>query len=472
LSQDQDAGGALLAVDSGTSGCRVAAFDLQGRLLAEHATEYRPHLGPGGRVEQPLADVEAAMLAGLRAVADHLGGPRPLALAVDAQLGVVLHDREGRPLGEALTWQDRRADPEAVWLEETFGRERIYEMTGRRPSGEQMGPQLRWFAQHEPERHARIGHVLSLKDHLVWRLTGQVVTDVTHASYSLLADVRANRWQPDLLTAMAVRPETLPPIQAATNVAGDLRREFAVATGLPEGLPVAVGGPDGSVGCLGAGLTLPGVAVDVAGSSDVVFVLVDRPLSVPEARLVQNAFLVPGLWAVGGPTGLTGGCLDWFVQTFPPPGDPAQSVYERTENAVCDVPPGSGGLRVSPNLTGSRTPDWDAGARGSIAGIAPTHGWGHFARAIMEGTAAQVAEIVAIAAAAGATVTEVRLAGGGARSAVWRQIRAEALGRPLRVLTGGSLAGSAMIAGVAAGVFASLPEAALAFESAQRVRPR
>ncbi|MCD6028892.1 MAG: xylulokinase [Thermomicrobiales bacterium] len=460
--------GALLAVDAGTSGCRVAAFELVGRLLHEHAVPYRPRLGPGGRAEQPLADVESAMLTGLGAVAGLLGGRQPVALAVDAQLGLVLHNRAGMPLEDALTWQDRRAEAQAARIEVSFGQEHLYGITGRRASGEQIGPQLRWFADHAPECHARIGRAFTLKDHLVWRLTGQVATDVTHASYSLLANVHQNRWQPELLEAARVKPEMLPPIRAATEVAGPLRREIAATTGLPAGLPVAVGSSDGSVGCLGAGLTMPGVAVNVAGSSDVVFVLVDRLVAMPEARLVQNAFLVPGLWAVGGPTGLTGGCLDWFVETFPPPGDPALSAYERTEVAVAAVPGGSDGLRFYPNLTGSRTPDWDAGARGRIDGITPKHGWGHFARAIMEGAAAQVSEIVSIAEAAGARVDEVRLVGGGACSPEWRKIRAATLRRPVRVVEGGSLAGSAMIAGVAAGFFPSLTEAATAFEATRQ----
>jgi xylulokinase len=455
----------LLAIDAGTSGCRVAAFDLGGQVLHEHAVSYRPELGPDGRAEQPLSVVEAAMMAGLRAVASRLDHRRPLAVAVDAQLGLVVHDSDGHPLGDALTWQDRRAEAQARWLIDTFGRDQLYEITGRRPSGEQIGPQIRWLADHDPERHARISCVLTIKDHLVWRLTGQLATDVTHASYSLLADVRANRWETNLLEAMAVTPRMLPPIRAAVEVAGGLREEVAAETWLPADLPVAVGGPDGSVGCLGAGLTMPGVAVDVAGSSDVVFVLVDRPLSVPEARLVQNAFLVPGLWAVGGPTGLTGGCLDWFVETFPPPGDPARSAYERTEAAVSAIPSGSGGLSFFPNLTGGRAPDWDTSTRGKIMGISPEHDWGHFARAIMEGAAAQASEIAALAEAAGATVEEVRLVGGGVRSAVWRQIRATALGRPVQIVEGGSLSGSAMIAGVAAGVFGSLAEASAAFEA-------
>ena len=458
----------LLAIDAGTSGCRVAAFDLGGQMLHEHAVSYRPELGPNGHAEQPLSVVEAAMMAGLRAVASRLDHRRPLAVAVDAQLGLVVHDSDGLPLGDALTWQDRRAEAQARWLIDTFGRDQLYEITGRRPSGEQIGPQIRWFADHDPERHARINRVLTIKDHLVWQLTGQVATDVTHASYSLLADVRANRWEASLLEAMAVTPEMLPPIRAAVEVAGGLQGEIAAETGLPVSLPVAVGGPDGSVGCLGAGLTMPGVAVDVAGSSDVVFVLVDRPLAVPEARLVQNAFLVPGLWAVGGPTGLTGGCLDWFLEAFPPPGDPARPAYERTEAAVSAVPAGSGGLSFFPNLTGSRAPDWDTSMRGRIMGIGPDHGWGHFARAIMEGAAAQAGQIVALAEAAGATVEEVRLVGGGVRSAAWREIRATALGRPVQIVEGGSLSGSAMIAGVAAGVFGSLAEAAAAFEATRK----
>ena len=458
---------ALLAVDAGTSGCRTAAFDGQGRLLHEHAVPYQPRLGPDGRAEQPLDVVEEAMVAGLRAVAGRLGSRRPLALAADAQLGLVLHDADGCPLGDALTWQDHRADAEAARLGATLGRDWLYEVTGRRPSGEQVGPKIRWFADHEPARHARIRHLLSLKDHLVWRLTGQYVTDVTHASYSLLADIRANRWQPDLLAAMAVSPEMLPPIRSAGDVAGGLRREIAAAVGLPAGLPVAVGGSDGSVGCLGAGLTRPGVAVDVAGTSDVVFILADRPLLDPEARLVRNAFLIPGLWSIGGPTGLTGGCLEWFIEAFPPPGDPARSPYERMEAAVAAVPAGSEGLRIFPNLSGSRAPGWDPTARGAITGLTPTHGWGHFARAIMEGVAAQVAEIVSLAEAAGAHVDEVRLVGGGSRSATWRQIRAQALGRSLHVVEGGSLTGSAMIAGITAGRYGSLGQAAAAFETAR-----
>jgi xylulokinase len=243
-------------------------------------------------------------------------------------------------------------------------------------------------------------------------------------------------------------------VRPGDSLAGGVTAAAAAATGLPVGTPVAVGGPDGTVGGIGGGLTRPGVAVDVMGTTDVIFACTDTAPRIGDGDLVVNAYPSGGLWSIGGPMAATGGVLAWMSRIL------GTGIATLTHEAGL-VPPGSLGLVFVPTLAGSRTPHWNLAERGRMSGLALDHAPAHLFRAAMEGTAFEVAELFRAFEVRKLDISEVRAVGGGTENAVWLDIRAAILKRPLVIpeVTEASALGSAMLAAVGIGAFANLEEA-------------
>jgi sugar (pentulose or hexulose) kinase len=410
----------VLTVDVGTSAARVSAVSLTGELLAVARMPCQPQLA-GDRC---VLDAEAlwADLAGLiRGVTDRAGAPA--ALGVACQLGLVLADDALAPTAPAILWPDRRAVAEAVELDRILGGSAV---AGRRISPEHTGPRLRWIARHEPETWARTRWVLSLKDFVVAKLTGQVTTDATSASYTLLFDVRNRAWSPDLLTAAECPLTRLPRVLGAHEPAGGIGPEIAPALGvragtrwrsadpMERGRPRLRGRPRRAHRrrCREHGCASPPV----------------RPSHLrPRGRSILNAFLLPRLWTVGGPTGLTGGAAAWLSGVLGYVS--VEDAYQALGAAAAGIAPGAGGVTFHTALSGERFPTWSTGAAGSLGGLRPEHTPAHLLRAAEEGAVFTVRDGLDAIAALGIDVGEIRVSGGVTRLRTAMQLRANVLRR-------------------------------------------
>jgi sugar (pentulose or hexulose) kinase len=446
----------VLAVDVGTSAARVSAVSLAGEVLTAARSPSHPQVAG----ERCVLDAHALWsdLTGLiRQVTAQAGAP--VAVGVASQLGMVLADDAFDPVAPAFLWPDRRAGAEAAELDGLLG---SLAVAGRRASPELTGPRLRWVVRHEPGTWARTRWVLSLKDFIVARLTGRVATDATSASYTLLFDVRDRGSSADLLAAVEVPAGRLPPVLGAHEPCGAVGREVAAATGLPAGTPVAVGGPDGSVAALGSGAVRAGLTVDVAGSTDVLLHLCERPILDPDRRSILNAFLLPGLWAVGGPTGLTGGAAAWLSGVLG--YDSVEAAYRDLGPAAAGIAPGAVGVTFHTALSGERFPTWSAGRAGQVSGLRPEHTAAHLLRAAEEGAAFVVREGLEALAALGVEVGEIRVSGGVTRQPAAMQLRADVLRRRLVGVTNpeATTIGTAMLAAVCSGAHPTIDPAAAA----------
>ncbi len=482
LKAQPDPRGHVLAIDVGTSVVRVSAVSLTGEVLASVRAACRPEVSGDFavldaealwtdlcRLLREIADaVEPADAGGEGEVEPAAGGPgeiagfgRPVALGVSCLISSILVDEALNPVAPAILWSDRRASAEAAELDLALGA-RAGELAGRRPSPELLAPRLRWMARHQPAAWARARWAVTLKDWVVARLTGVVVTDPTSASYSLLFDVHRRAWSPELCAAADVPIERLPPVRHADESAGGLTAEAAAATGLPAGLPVTVGGPDGSVATLGCGAVRAGVTCDVAGTTDVVLHAADHPVTDPQRRVILNAGLLPGIWTVGGPTGLTGGALPWLAGVLG--FGSVEAAYAALAGDLAAVGPGAGGVTVHTTLSGERFPTWATGSTGSIAGLRPEHGPAHLLRAAEEGAAFAVREGLDAMAGLGLEIGEVRICGGLARRADAMQQRADAWNRPVVGVSNpeATTLGAAMLAAVCGGAFPTVDAAAAA----------
>lgn len=452
---------ALLAIDAGSSRTRVTLLSTRGRTLASVAAAAAPP--PAGRPRGGEAVLAGGEL--WRQVAQLVrelptDGVEVAGIGVAAQLGVVLVDERGAAVDEALLWPDGRAAREADELMRRIGP--LRDLIGRPVSAELPASKALWWARHRPEAVAAARWLLPVKDFLTMQLTGESVTDETHASYSGWFDVAARAYSDELVERSGVDARLLPPVRGAAEAAGALRAAAAGALGLPSGIPVAVGAPDGTAGALGAGAVAPGATVDVAGTTDVLLSVVGEPRWDSEQRAVLNAYALPGRWVLGGPTGMTGGAVEWVARLLGFAS--ASDAFERLATEAMALPPGAGGVRFDPALSGSRFPLWDGAERGMLAGLAPHHTPAHVLRAAHEGAAFVVLEGIDAVRAAGAAVEEVTIVGGVARRPELVRLRGELWDLPVRAAADGEATtiGTAMLAGIAAGVFADADSAGAA----------
>jgi xylulokinase len=459
--QEQDP--LLLGIDIGTSGGRALLFEPTGRPVAQASRAWSPHLP---RPEWAELDAEAVWKA-LGLLLQELAGRVPLhrvaGVGISAQLTTLFLDAMGSPVLPAIPWLDRRAAAEAAEIQGAAGQGRLAEVAGRRAAPERPAAIVRWMQRHEPAAWERTAAISTVKDFLVLRLTGTLATDEPNASYSLLFDVGEKRWDPDLCRLADVDPPRLPHVIPSPAVVGKIREPVARETGLPAGTPVVAGGPDGTLATLGAGLTTPGMAADVAGTTDVVFACLARPRMDPSGGLVTNAHACPGQWVLGGPTTTTGGALTWFAEHIAGTTD-----YPALDREAAEIAPGSDGLLCLPALVGERTPLWDPQARGAFVGLTLGHRRGHLVRALLEGGACVVRRVLLAIVSLGERVEEVRLVGGAAGSDLTAQIRADVLGLPIRRMPvrEASALGAAILAAVGAGLFPKVPRAARAMTGA------
>jgi sugar (pentulose or hexulose) kinase len=444
--------GALLAVDVGGSGIRGVVLDPPDTV--RHFVSRRGQSGRA-RFDPELTWLSVASI--IRELTRR--APRISAVGLTAHLATVLINSDGRPTAPAMSWRDNSAWREAAELLAALGPD-LESITGRPPTAEAAAARMRRLATSDPVGLSRVRWLLSLKDYLVYRLTGLPFTDPASASYTQLFDVRKGKWSRDIAEACGVAMAVLPSIRPAVAKAGWVTAAAARVTGLAPGTPVAVSGPDGSTGVLGTGAVQAGFTSDIAGTTDVLLHVTDVPPDRVGHGLALNAYLLDGLWALGGPTGLTGGGLEWLAATLG--HESAQAAYRTLGGSLDVADPGN--LMIRTTLTGRRLPSWDSEMRGRIDGISEGHGPAHLMRAAEEGGIFEVRLGLDALRAAGAEITTVVVAGGGGAAVRSLQLRANAWGLQVGTAHDGraSLRGAALSAAVAGGMFPDVPSAVAA----------
>jgi xylulokinase len=420
---------ALIGIDVGTTGVKAIAVSASGEVLerVEHAYPLsEPH--PGWSEQDP----DDWVLAARQAIAD-LGSPEEM-IGVSGQMhGLVCLDARGEVLRPAILWNDQRTQQQCAEIEERVGFERLVELTGNRALPGFTAPKLLWVRQHERDVYARIAHVLLPKDYVRFRLTGELVADVTDASGTLLLDVGARRWSDEMMAALEIPGEWLPEVRESVQAAG---------------------AGDQAAGALGVGVVGPGTLSVVLGTSGVVFAALPQFERDPEGRAHSFCHAVPGTWHVMGVMLSAAASLAWARDLFDRP-------YEELLAEAEETPAGADGVLFAPYLTGERTPHADPAVRGALLGLARGHGRGVVVRSVLEGVAFGLRDSLELLRGLGVEPRLGRVSGGGARSRLWCQIVSSVVGVPLELTAAeeGAAYGAALLAGVNAGVFADVHEA-------------
>lgn len=447
----------VIGIDVGTTAAKVVGFEVldpsrsgdpEAGLSTRHlqrwtAQQEYPLVRPqsGWRVQ----DVDIVLDAMLRSLADvvaQLDGAEVLALSVSSAMhGLVALDDADRPLTPIVTWADARAREVARELRATPLAASLHRRSGTPVHSMSPLTKLRWFSQHEPELTRSARSWVGLKDVVLLALTGQLVTELSSASGTGLLSIEHRAWDVEALDLAGVRPDQLPPIRS-TTASLPLSRGTASRVGLPAGTPVVLGAGDGPLGNLGTGAIRPGIAGLSLGTSGALRLVVDGPRSDPSGRLFCYA-LTDDAWVVGTAISNGGAVVRWAGSVFAAerPGstpDPSRlPVGDAEVLALAEqVEPGSEGLVMLPFLLAERGPLWDADLRGAFLGIRQHHTRGHFVRAAVEGVAFQLATVLDGLDDV-TPVSAIRATGGVFRSALWREVLAGALARPL-VVTGGA----------------------------------
>jgi xylulokinase len=442
----------VVGLDVGTTGVKAIAVEPDGAVAGVAERGYPLSTPRAGWSEQDPEDWWHATLVVLGALREQLGPAAIAGIGLSGQRhGLVALDGAGRVIRPAILWNDQRTGAECAEIEARIGLERLIALTGNRALTGFTAPKLLWLRRHEPESYARIARVMLPKDYVRLRLTGEWAIDVADASGTLLLDVAGRRWSGEVLDALELPAEWLPPVLESPEVSGTTIARDEV----PPGVPVAAGAGDCAAAAVGVGIDGPGPLSIVMGTSGVVFAALPTFASDPGARVHAFCHAVPGQWHAMGVMLSAAGSLQWLRDRLAPETPFADLVAEAEA-----WEPGVDGLLFAPYLAGERTPHADPSARAAFTGLELRHDRGALVRAVLEGVAFGLRDSLELVRELGGPVDRARASGGGARG-LWLRIVASALGLPIELtaVEEGSAYGAALLGGVAGGVFADVPDA-------------
>ena len=460
---------ALLGIDKGTTATKAVVIDAEtGRALGT-ARRQTPSFRPAPDWHEEDAEATFAGVAGAIREAIEAAGVAPGEIdgvGVSGHMGGLWTlGRDGAPVGRAIAWPDARAASRLDGWRDRGLLRRFYEICGNAPIPGLPVVLLADLKAHQPERYAAIETVFCAKDYINYRLTGAVATDESDLSF-IPGDIRARTPSRELFALAGVEEAAarIAPVRKTGEIVGRVTVEAARLTGLAEGTPVVTGAGDAVAAAIGVGALAAGQAVTVIGTSFMNNLTVDAPMMEPEG--VGFLFLMPdGRWQkLMANTGGGSLCLDWILETFGRRAfdDPSSAAtFDRIEREATAVPALAGGLVIHPyfNTSGMSAPRHEPAARGSLFGLDMATSPISVVRAVMEGVAFSMVDCYA---ALDASVDEIRITGGGARSCLWRRICAAAMNRTLlvpEVEESGAL-GVAMLAATAVGIHPDLATAA------------
>lgn len=462
-----------LGIDLGTSGTKALLCRDNGLVLATATAEHPSHHPLPGWSEQHPEDWWRSAVASVQAVLAKAGinGADVRGIGLSGQMhGAVLLDAAHQVLRPAILWNDQRTAAECVEIESRAGgRAALIQMVSNPAFTGFTAPKLLWVRRHQPEIFEQVRQVLLPKDYLRLRLTGELATEVSDASGTLLLDVTHRRWCTPLLAKLELDRALLPVCVESDEITGKLTPAAAAVLGLRPGVPVVGGAGDQAAGAVGNGIVRHGIISATIGTSGVVFAHADQPQTHPDGKVHTMCHAVRGAWHLMGVVLAAGGSLQWFRNHLAP-GEVAEAQqrgvdpYELIVALAATAPAGCEGLLFLPYLTGERHPHSDPFAAGAFIGLTVRHTRAHLARAVLEGITFAMNDCLEVIRELGVSATEIRLSGGGARSRFWRQLQADIYGQKTTLINAqeGPAFGAALLAMVGTGAYQNVPEACAA----------
>jgi len=456
----------FIGIDAGTSGIKVIVLSDRGEIRGTGYQECALITPKPNWVEQNPEDWWRACDYAVNMAVESCGCKDEIrAIGFSGQMqGCVLLDKEKRLIGNCLIWLDQRAGAEAEELSLVMETAEMLDITGNYCLPSFWAAKLIWIKRNQPEVFDRIDKVLFAKDYLRYKMTGEIACEVSDASLTFLLDLASRSWSDRMFDAVGLPRHIVPDTMLESqDIAGYLKPDIAQAWGLEPGLPVVAGGGDQPVGGVGSGIVKSGIIGSTIGTSGVVFGCCNKPFVDYKRRAMYSlCHSVPEKYSFLGCTLGAGGSFRWMRDQFASaqPGD-SDDKYSYMTGLAEQAPLGCEGLCFLPYLNGEATPHVDPDARGVFFGLSYRHDMGAMYRSVMEGVTFSLRDTIEILrASAGLNITEVRAMGGGAKSALWRQIQADVYNASVVTMNvdEGPAAGAAILAGTGSGYFRSVVE--------------
>jgi xylulokinase len=468
----------VVGVDVGSQGTCAQAIDAEGLLVFSSYVPHELSYPQPGWAEQDPQSWLGAVAQALGEVRRATAGDRLHALAFGSQLdGLVAADADGRPTAEALIWMDRRAGEQCDAAAERIEPARLRSLTGCNLDPGHVAAKVAWLRRHAPDAHSAARWFLLPGSFVAWRASGELAVDPSNASSTMLLDVESGGWSEEACAAFGIDQGSLAPIRPAHAPLGPVAPWLREAAGLDASTLVVLGCGDEMAATLGAGVVEPGAVCDVMGTAEPVCAVTDSPALDPDGVTELHPHADPGGWLLENPGWLSGGAYRWFRDEFGSveaarAAATGGDVYELLNDLAAGAPAGAGGVLWVPALAGATAPEWNADARAGWFGLTAAHGRAHLARALLEGNAFALRDVLEAIRAAGQSPTELVCVAGGARGDLLRRIRADVTGlpvtRPDDVET--TARGAAMLAATGAGLHGDVRSAARAM-AGRRLEP-
>lgn len=449
----------VIGCDVGSQSLKAILVSTEGKICGESSASYPiEYPQPAWAQQSPNAWMDAlAQAVRSLLIENNISSSQIVAVGLDAQVdGVVVTDSAGQPLYPAIIWMDRRAIAECKAAGKQISQQAVFKITGLNLDASHVAPKIRWLADHEPRLFAEAAQFMLPGSYVAFALTGEFGIDYSNASSTLLMDVQNREWSQQMCDIFEIPLHSLPSIFPATHVLGTLRPEAAERVGLTTSTKVILGSGDEHAACLGAGVIKAGLVCDIAGTAEPVCAASSELVFDPTHLVETHCHADPNLWLLENPGFVSGGNYRWLRDQFA-----RGETYANLDHEAALIPPGAEGMTFLPSLMGAMTPTWNEAARGTFTGFTLAHTRGHFIRALLEGSAYAVRDITSQMQMTGMDLRELRVVGGGAKSRLWNQIKADVTGLQVNVpeITETTALGAAFLALVGIEAYATLLEA-------------
>jgi len=472
-----------LGIDVGTSGTKTLLMTPRGKVLATATGDHTVESPKSGYSEQDPRQWWAATVKATRAVIAKakIDGGKIAGIGFSGQMhGLVCLDKNGEVIRPSIIWNDQRTAEQCRFItDKAGGPKKLIALCGNVAMTSFTLTKLLWVMQHEKRNYAKIAHVLLPKDYIRYRLTGEYVGDVSDMSGTMMLNPRTRKWSGKMLDLFGIDKAILPPVVESHEVTGTVTATVAAKLGIAAGTPVVGGGGDQPVGAVGNGIVAEGLLSATMGTSGVLFVHSHKYITDPAGRVQTFCSSVAGQYCMFGCVLAAGGSFQWLRNTLGQAEVKAArrkkvDPYELLTAEAAEAAPGCEGLYWLPYLTGERTPHNDPFARAAWVGITQRTSRNELIRSVMEGATYAMNDVLTILRERGLRARQVRLSGGGARSAFWRQLQADIYGATCATINAveGPAYGAAILAAVGTGCYASVPAACKAvIKVARTIKP-
>lgn len=456
-----------IGIDVGTTNWKTALFDDRGKMLDIERCPTITHMGKNGFSYYDPQEMWEVFLRLMRTVISRNPVQVSGISVASVAESVVPVGRDGRIVDNIITWYDTRSYEQAQKFRERFGEDRIFEICGLDCNPIFSLPKIMWVRDNEPEIYEKAAVWLQMADYIVYRLTGELVTDYTLASRTLAYDVRKNDWSDEILSAFGFDRSLFPRIEESGTVVGKASREVCDAIGLKEAPVVAVGGHDHPVGSIVTGAIQGNKVLDSSGTAEA-YLYISKPDRVPVMKSQGQRtcrYLEKSRYVLWGGIISSGRSFDWAYQllttakAFGLGGE--KPSYDTILPQLEDVKGIEEGLLFYPHLRGAGAPYWDPRMRGSFVGVRDYMDNRHFMRAVLEGLCMQSRMIVDMhEKISGDRIDHICVVGGSSKNRLWQQLKANITGRNVELCfePEATALGAAMLAAMGDGVYGSLEE--------------